>query len=213
MARTGVSGPKGISCFLVEKGTDGLSFGKDEAKLGWNSQPTAAVIFENCKIPKENLIGNLGEGFQIAMQGLQGGRINIGACSIGAGRACLDIATEHVKSRKQFGNTLSSFQNVQFKLAEMGTRLYLGRLAIRDAANLLDAGRYKEANVLCALAKKVSTDAGFSVCNESLQLLGGYGYLKDFPVERYLRDARVHQILEGTNEIMSLLLARDLLSD
>lgn len=213
MARTGVAGPKGISCFLVEKDSEGLSFGKDESKLGWNSQPTAAVIFENCKVPKQNLIGKLGDGFQIAMQGLQGGRINIGACSIGAGRACLDIATEHVKTRKQFGNTLSSFQNVQFKIADTATRLHLGRLAIRDAANLLDAGKYKEANVLCALAKKVATDAGFEACNDSLQLLGGYGYLKDFPIERYLRDARVHQILEGTNEIMSILLARDILSD
>lgn len=211
MVRTGAEGPKGISCVIVENGTKGLSFGKNEEKLGWNSQPTKSVNFENCKVPKENIIGSFGEGFSIAMQGLQGGRINIGACSLGAGKACLDLATDYVKDRKQFGKPLSSLQNVQFKLAEMGSQLYLGRLAIREAAKLLDSGKYKEANILCALAKKTASDAGFNVCNESLQLLGGYGYLKDFPVERYLRDCRVHQILEGTNEIMSVIMARDIL--
>lgn len=212
MVRTGEQGPKGISCIVVEKNTPGLSFGKNEVKLGWNTQPTAAVMFDNCRVPKSNVIGRLGEGFSIAMQGLQGGRINIGSCSIGAAQACLDVSLEHVNGRQQFGAPLANLQSVQFKLAEMATKLHLGRLTIRQAASLLDEGSYKEANVFCALAKRVATDAGFEICNESLQLLGGYGYLNDFPVERYLRDCRVHQILEGTNEIMRLIIARDILS-
>jgi alkylation response protein AidB-like acyl-CoA dehydrogenase len=210
MVRTGEPGPKGITCLAVESGTPGLSFGAQERKLGWNSQPTAMVIFEDCKVPKTNRIGAEGEGFSIAMAGLDGGRINIGACSIGAASACLEAAREHVATRKQFGKALADFQATQFKLADMATELAAARLMIRQAAARLDA-RHPEATMACAMAKRFATDAGFAVCNEALQLHGGYGYLKDYPIERYLRDARVHQILEGTNEIMRVIVSRRLL--
>jgi len=210
MVRTGEPGPKGISCLVVEKGTPGLSFGAQERKLGWNSQPTAMVIFEDCRVPKANLVGAEGDGFKIAMAGLDGGRINIGACSLGAATACLEAARDHVVTRKQFGKALAEFQATQFKLADMATELSAARLMIRQAAARLDA-KHPEATMACAMAKRFATDVGFAVCNEALQLHGGYGYLKDYPIERYLRDARVHQILEGTNEIMRVIISRRLL--
>ncbi len=210
MVRTGGAGAGGVSCIVVETGTPGLSFGAQERKLGWNSQPTAMVIFEDCRVPVANRIGAEGDGFKIAMKGLDGGRLNIGACSLGAGRACLALAREHMGVRRQFGKSLAGFQALQFKLADMATALEAARLMIRRAASSLDAGS-GEATFHCAMAKRLATDAGFEVCNEALQIFGGYGYLKDYPVERYLRDVRVHQILEGTNEIMRVIIARRLL--
>ncbi len=211
MVRTGGDGAGGISCLVVEKGTPGLSFGAQERKLGWNSQPTAMVIFEDCRVPVANRIGAEGDGFKIAMKGLDGGRINIGACSLGGARACLELAREHMGVRSQFGKPLAGFQALQFKLADMATELEAARLMIRQAAFKLDAAD-PEATLYCAMAKRFATDAGFKVCNEALQLHGGYGYLKDYPVERFLRDVRVHQILEGTNEIMRVIIARRLLA-
>ena len=211
MVRTGGEGASGITCLAVENGAKGLSFGKQERKLGWNSQPTAMVIFEDCRVPVANRIGAEGEGFRIAMKGLDGGRINIGACSLGAARACLDAARAHAQDRKQFGKPIADFQSLQFKLADMATDLEAARLMIRQAAAKLDAAD-PEATMFCAMAKRFATDAGFAICNEALQIFGGYGYLKDYPVERFLRDARVHQILEGTNEIMRTIVARRLLS-
>ncbi len=210
MVRTGGPGAKGISTLVVEKGTPGLSFGKKEKKLGWNSQPTAMVILENARVPVTNRLGAEGEGFTIAMKGLDGGRLNIAACSIGAARACFEAAIAHVRTRKQFGKPLAEFQALQFRLADMATDLEAARLMVRNAAAALDAGA-ADAPMLCAMAKRFATDVGFDVCNQALQLHGGYGYLKDYPVERFLRDVRVHQILEGTNEIMRLIIARKLL--
>jgi alkylation response protein AidB-like acyl-CoA dehydrogenase len=210
MLRTGGPGAGGVSTLVVEAGTPGLSFGKQEQKLGWNSQPTAAVIFENCKVPVANRLGPEGHGFKIAMMGLDGGRINIGACSIGGARACLETASRYVVERKQFGKPLADFQATQFKLADMATELDAARLMIWRAASLLDA-KSPEATQAAAMGKRFATDVGFDVVNEALQLHGGYGYLKDFPIERYLRDLRVHQILEGTNEIMRVIISRRLL--
>ena len=210
MARTGGAGPKGISTFVVEAGTSGLSFGKQEKKLGWNSQPTAMVNFEDCKVPFENRLGEEGDGFKIAMMGLDGGRLNISACSLGGARACLDAAREHLKTREQFGRKLAEFQALQFRFADMATELEAARLMVHRAAAMLDAG-HPDATLHCAMAKRVATDAGFHVANEALQLHGGYGYLKDYPIERFMRDLRVHQILEGTNEIMRVIIARRLL--
>lgn len=210
MARTGGEGPRGISALIVEKDTPGLSFGKKERKLGWNSQPTRMVILENARVPVANRLGAEGEGFRFAMQGLDGGRVNIGACSLGAARACLAAAREHAKVRRQFGKALAEFQALQFRIADMATELEAARLMVHRAASALDAG-HDDATMLCAMAKRFATDAGFRICNEALQLHGGYGYLKDYPVERFLRDVRVHQILEGTNEIMRLIVARKLL--
>eukprot|EP00924_Labyrinthula_sp_SR-Ha-C_P014887 maker-scaffold_9-snap-gene-1.33-mRNA-1 protein AED:0.30 eAED:0.30 QI:73/1/1/1/1/1/5/14/408 len=204
-----------ITCLLVDSDSPGLSFGKNEIKLGWNTQPTKAVIFENCEIPVENVVGEIGQGFKIAMQGLQGGRINIGTCSVGAAQRCFDVALEHVKDREQFGKPLAAFQNTQFKLSEMATKIHIGRTLVRQAASLLDDKSplaQEQANLLCAAAKKTATDNGFEVCNTALQLCGGYGYLNDFPIERHFRDVRSHQILEGTNEVMSIILSRDLTS-
>ncbi len=209
MVRTGEDGPKGVSCLVVEKGTAGLSFGKKERKMGWNSQPTAQVIFEDCRVPVANRIGVEGEGFRIAMSGLDGGRINIGACSVGTARAALDEAMAYAKDRKQFGRAIGDFQASQFKLADMATELEASRLMIRSAAAALDR-RDARATMLCAMAKRFATDAGFKIANDALQLHGGYGYLKDFPAERHVRDLRVHQILEGTNEIMRVIVAREL---
>jgi alkylation response protein AidB-like acyl-CoA dehydrogenase len=211
MVRTGADGPKGISCLVIEKGTPGLSFGKQERKLGWNAQPTAMLIFENARVPVANRLGEEGQGFRIAMGGLDGGRLNIGACSLGAARTCLELARDHVASRKQFGQALNEFQSVQFKLADMATELEAARLMIRSAAARLDA-QDPDATAYCAMAKRFATDAGFAICNEALQLHGGYGYLKDYPIERFLRDVRVHQILEGTNEIMRVIIARRLMA-
>ena len=209
MVRTGEPGPKGISCLVVEKGTPGLSFGKQEHKLGWKSQPTAAVIFENCRVPVANRIGEEGEGFRIAMKGLDGGRLNIAACSVGGARFCLEQAIAYTAERKQFGKPLSAFQALQFKLADMATELDAARLMLHRAAASLDAG-LPEATAHCAMAKRFATDAGFQVVNEALQLHGGYGYIKEYPIERIFRDLRVHQILEGTNEIMRVIIARHL---
>ncbi|MDE2228247.1 MAG: acyl-CoA dehydrogenase family protein [Alphaproteobacteria bacterium] len=212
MCRTGGDGPGGISCILVEKGTKGLAFGKKEKKLGWNSQPTTTVMFENCRVPAANRLGAEGEGFKIAMMGLDGGRINIGACSIGGARACLEAAQAHMGQRKQFGKALSEFQALQFRLADMATELDAARLMVQRAACALDRDD-PEASTQCAMAKRLATDAGFDVVNEALQLHGGYGYIKEYSIERYLRDLRVHQILEGTNEIMRVIIARRLLSE
>ena len=209
MVRTGEDGPKGVSCLVVEKGTPGLSFGKNERKMGWNSQPTAQVIFDNCRVPVTNRIGAEGEGFRIAMMGLDGGRLNIGACSLGTSRAALETAKEYMTQRRQFGKALAEFQALQFKLADMATELEAARLMIRNAADKLDK-RDPQATMLCAMAKRFATDAGSRIANDALQLHGGYGYLKDFPLERHVRDLRVHQILEGTNEIMRVIIAREM---
>jgi alkylation response protein AidB-like acyl-CoA dehydrogenase len=209
MVRTGEDGPKGISCLVVEKGTPGLSFGKKERKMGWNSQPTALVNFDNCRVPVANRIGAEGEGFRIAMMGLDGGRINIGACSVGTARAALDEAKAYASERKQFGRPIADFQASQFKLADMATELEAARLMIRNAAAALDR-RDPRATMLCAMAKRFATDVGFDIANDALQLHGGYGYLKDFPAERHVRDLRVHQILEGTNEIMRVIIGREM---
>jgi alkylation response protein AidB-like acyl-CoA dehydrogenase len=212
MVRTGDEGPKGISTIVVEKGTPGLSFGKKEKKLGWNSQPTTAVIFDDCRVPVANRLGAEGDGFKIAMMGLDGGRINIAACSLGGARACLQAARDHVTVRKQFGRALADFQAVQFRLADMATELEAARLMVHRAAAALDR-KDPNATMYCAMAKRFATDVGFKVCNEALQLHGGYGYIKEYPIERYLRDLRVHQILEGTNEIMRVVIARRLLQE
>lgn len=212
MCRTGSEGPKGISCVLVEKGTPGLSFGKKEKKVGWNSQPTRMVILEDCRVPVANIIGNEGQGFNIAMKGLNGGRINIASCSLGAAQASIQAAVDHVKVRKQFGKPLSSFQNSQFRLAEMSTELVASRLLVRNAAQALQDD-HPDAVVLCSMAKYYTTEKCFNIINEALQLHGGYGYLKDYSVQQYLRDSRVHMILEGTNEVMRILIARHVLAD
>ncbi len=212
MVRTGAAGPGGITCLAIEKDSSGLSFGAQENKLGWHSQPTAMVNFEDCRVPVANRIGDEGEGFRIAMAGLDGGRINIAACSLGAAAASMEIAREHLLVREQFGRKLADFQALQFKLADMATELAAARLMIYNAAAKLDA-KTPDATQACAMAKRFATDAGFNVCNDALQLLGGYGYLMDHPVERHLRDLRVHQILEGTNEIMRVIIARGLLHD
>ena len=210
MARTGGEGAGGVSCILVEKGTPGLAFGMPERKLGWNSQPTAQVLFETCRVPVANRVGAEGEGFRIAMMGLDGGRINIAACSLGGARACLEAARAHMKQRHQFGRPIADFQALQFRLADMATELEAARLMVHRAAAALDAAE-PDATQRCAMAKRFATDAGFRICDEALQLHGGYGYTKDYPIERYLRDLRVHRILEGTNEIMRVIIARRLL--
>lgn len=210
MVRTGEEGSGGISCIVVEKDTPGLDFGSQEKKLGWHSQPTATVIFENCIVPVCNLIGSEGDGFKIAMQGLDGGRLNIAACSIGAARASLEMTLDHVRTRKQFGRELSQFQGLQFRLADMATELEAARLMVRNAAVKVDAENF-DGTMSAAMAKRFATDIGFEVINQALQLHGGYGYLMDYPIERFLRDTRVHQILEGTNEIMRIIVSRHLL--
>ncbi len=210
MVRTGGDGAGGISCILVEKGTDGLSFGRPERKLGWNSQPTAQVIFEGCRVPVANRIGAEGDGFRIAMAALDGGRLNIASCSLGAARQSLELARAYLQERKQFGKPLASFQALQFRLADMATELDAARLMVHRGAASLDAGA-PDATKHCAMAKRFATDACFEIVNQALQMHGGYGYLQDFPIERFLRDLRVHQILEGTNEIMRVIIARKLL--
>jgi alkylation response protein AidB-like acyl-CoA dehydrogenase len=200
----------GISAVLVEKGTPGLSFGAPERKLGWHSQPTAMVHFDNVRIPLSNRIGEEGEGFRFAMMGLNGGRLNIAACSLGGAGFALDAARSYMGERRQFGRALQDFQALQFKFADMATELEAARLMVRRAAAALDEAD-PDAVMLCAMAKRFATDAGFSVANQALQLHGGYGYLKDYPLERIMRDLRVHQILEGTNEIMRVIIARELL--
>jgi len=209
MCRTGGEGPKGISAVLVEKGTPGLSFGAQEKKMGWNAQPTAMVNFDDCRVPVANLVGAEGEGFRIAMTGLDGGRLNIAACSLGGARLSLDTAKAYAETRKQFGKPLADFQALQFKLADMATNLEAARLMVRRGAFALDHkdGRATE---YCAMAKRFATDACFQVADEALQVHGGYGYLKDYPLERIVRDLRVHRILEGTNEIMRVITAREM---
>ena len=210
MCRTGSEGAKGISCILVEAGTPGLSFGKKEKKMGWNSQHTAMVHFDECRIPIENLVGQEGDGFKIAMAGLDGGRVNIAACSVGGARAALELSIAYAQDRKQFGNSISHFQSIQFKLADMATELETARLMVYRAAKSLGNADV-EATMHCAMAKRWATEIGSKVCNEALQIHGGYGYLKDFPIEKLVRDLRVHQILEGTNEIMQSIIAKRLL--
>ncbi|MEM6414249.1 MAG: isobutyryl-CoA dehydrogenase [Pseudomonadota bacterium] len=212
MVRTGEEGPKGISTLVVEKGTPGLSFGANERKLGWNAQPTAVVSFEDCRVPITNRLGDEGEGFKIAMKGLDGGRLNIAACSLGGAEAALKTTLTYADERKAFGKRLSDLQAIQFKLADMATELEAARTFLYKAATKLDAGTH-DATRFCAMAKRFVTDVGFNVANEALQIHGGYGYLKDYPLERIMRDVRVNQILEGTNEIMRVIVARDLLNE
>ncbi|MGF1625518.1 MAG: acyl-CoA dehydrogenase family protein [Alphaproteobacteria bacterium] len=212
MARTGGPGADGISCILVEKGAPGLGFGKLERKLGWHSQPTAAVVFADCRTSVANRLGAEGEGFRIAMRALDGGRVNIAACSLGGAAACLDLALAYARDRRQFGRPIADFQAIQFKLADMATELEAARLMTWRAAAAMDADD-PEKTKLCAMAKRLATDLCFDISNTALQIHGGYGYLRDFPIERYLRDLRVHQILEGTNEIMRVIIARRLLED
>jgi alkylation response protein AidB-like acyl-CoA dehydrogenase len=212
MARTGEAGPRGISCIAVEAGTPGLSFGAQEKKLGWKTQPTAMVLFENCRVPVANRIGAEGEGFRIAMAGLDGGRLNIGACSLGGAQFCLDRTIDYMKERRQFGSRLADFQALQFRLADYATDLDAARLLLHRAAVAVSDGE-PGAPQLAAKAKRLATDVGFEVVNGCLQLHGGYGYLRDHPIERVLRDVRVHQILEGTNEIMRMIIARAMLGN
>jgi alkylation response protein AidB-like acyl-CoA dehydrogenase len=212
MVRTGDQGPKGISCIVVENGTPGLSFGAPEKKLGWKSQPTAMVNLESCRVPVENRIGAEGQGFHIAMAGLDGGRLNIAACSIGGAQFCLDRTIEYMRERKQFGTRLADFQALGFRIADFATELVAARLMVRRAAAAV-GDREPGARSLAAMAKRLATDTGFSVVNGCLQLHGGYGYLRDHPIERVLRDVRVHQILEGTNEVMRVIVSRGLIGN
>jgi alkylation response protein AidB-like acyl-CoA dehydrogenase len=209
MARTGEAGPGGISTIVVEKDTPGLSFGANEKKMGWNAQPTRAVILENCRVPVANRLGPEGIGFKIAMAGLDGGRLNIGACSIGGAQGALDKALSYAKERKAFGSPIADFQALQFKLADMATELEAARSFLWRAASALDA-KTSDATKLCAMAKRIATDTGFEVANDALQIHGGYGYLADYGIEKIVRDLRVHQILEGTNEVMRMIVARGL---
>ena len=209
MARSGGSGAKGVSAFVVENGTPGLSFGAPERKMGWNSQPTAQVNFDDCRVPVANRIGEEGEGFKFAMAGLDGGRINIASCSLGGAGYALDTARTYLETRSQFGQALKEFQGLQWRFADMATELDAARLMVRRAAHALDQ-KHPKATQYCAMAKRFATDAGFEVANQALQLHGGYGYLRDYPLERIVRDLRVHQILEGTNEIMRVITAREL---
>ncbi|HCM0816245.1 acyl-CoA dehydrogenase [Vibrio parahaemolyticus] len=212
MARTGEAGAKGVSAFVVPAQADGISYGRKEPKMGWNSQPTRVVTFENVIIPASHLLGEEGQGFIFAMKGLDGGRINIATCSVGTAQQALNQATQYMQERKQFGKSLAQFQALQFKLADMATELVAARQLVRYAASKLDRGD-PDATTYCAMAKRFATDIGFQICDQALQIYGGYGYIKEYPMERYFRDVRVHQILEGTNEIMRLIIARRLLSE
>lgn len=209
MARTGEAGPGGISTIVVEKDTPGLSFGANEKKMGWNAQPTRAVILENCRVPVANRLGPEGIGFKIAMAGLDGGRLNIGACSLGGAQGALDRSLAYARERKAFGSAIADFQALQFKLADMATELEAARSLLWRAAAALDA-KTPDATKLCAMAKRIATDTGFEVANHALQIHGGYGYLADYGIEKIVRDLRVHQILEGTNEVMRMIVARGL---
>ena len=209
MTRTGGPGAKGISALVIEKSMPGVSFGANEKKMGWNSQPTAQVNFDNVRVPVANRIGEEGDGFRVAMMGLDGGRLNIASCSLGGASFALDTAKAYLETRNQFGKPLKDFQALQFKLADMATELEAARLMVRNAAAALDR-KDPEATKLCAMAKRFATDAGFQVANDALQLHGGYGYLQDYPLERIVRDLRAHQILEGANEIMRVVIAREI---
>ncbi len=210
MVRTGVDGPKGISCLVIEKDMPGVSFGAPERKLGWNASPTAQVVFENVKVPVANRVGAEGDGFRFAMAGLDGGRLNIGACSLGGAQRCLDEAIKYAKERSQFGQPIADFQNTQFVLADMAIDLEAARALIYLAAAKVSANA-PDKTKFSAMAKKLSTETGSSVVDRALQVFGGYGYLKDYPIERFWRDLRVHRILEGTNEVMKMIIGRDLL--
>jgi alkylation response protein AidB-like acyl-CoA dehydrogenase len=212
MARTGEPGPKGISTFVVPATTPGLSFGENEKKMGWNCQPTRIVNLENVIVPEDHLLGEEGQGFKIAMQGLDGGRINIGICSVGAATAALRESIRYLGERKQFGKELNQFQALQFKIADMSTELVAARNLVRMAAFKLDK-KHPDANVFCAMAKRFATDVGWKICDDAIQLFGGYGYTREYPLERLMRDTRVHRILEGTNEVMNLIISRRMLQD
>jgi len=212
MVRTGEAGPKGITCLLVEKNTPGISFGKKELKLGWHSQPTTMVFFENCRVPIKNRVGAEGKGFPIALSALNGGRINIASCSLGGAKSCLSLAKQHMHERQQFNKKLLEFEALQFKFADMLTDFEAARLMVRRAAHALDH-KDPHAPMYCAMAKRLATDSCFQICNDALQIFGGYGYICEYPIERYFRDLRVHQILEGTNEIMRLIIARNALDE
>ena len=210
MTRTGGPGAAGISALLVPGNTPGVSYGRNEEKMGWHSQPTRTITVDKARVPASYLLGSEGEGFRIAMKGLDGGRINIATCSVGAAQGALDAARAYMHERRQFGKPLAGFQALQFKIADMATELVAARQMVRLAASKLDAGS-SEASVFCAMAKQFATDAGFRICNEALQIHGGYGYIRDYPLERLVRDTRVHQILEGTNEIMRVIVSRHML--
>ena len=212
MVRTGDKSAAGISTLMIEKDSPGISFGAQEKKMGWNSQPTAQVILEDCKVPIKNLLGNEGDGFKIAMKGLDGGRLNIAACSLGTAQSAFERSVEYVGDREQFGKKIQDFQSIQFKLADMATELEASRLMLRTAANKVDKNT-PDKTKSAAMAKRFVTDLGFKIVNEALQIHGGYGYLKDYPLERNLRDVRVHQILEGTNEIMKVIISREILKE
>ncbi|MFT3804511.1 MAG: acyl-CoA dehydrogenase family protein [Burkholderiaceae bacterium] len=211
MARTGADGAGGISALVVPADSPGITYGRKEEKMGWNSQPTRQINFDNVRVPAGNLLGEEGDGFKIAMRGLDGGRINIATCSVGAAQGALDAATRYMNERRQFQQRLADFQALQFKLADMQIELVSARHMVRLAASKLDA-KAGDASIYCAMAKRHATDVGFAVCNDALQLHGGYGYIREYPIERLVRDTRVHQILEGTNEIMRMIVARYLLS-
>lgn len=211
MARTSDNGARGISAFAVPADTQGIGYGRKEEKLGWHSQPTRSVSLDGVRVPAGHRLGAEGDGFKIAMKGLDGGRLNIAACSLGAAQGALDAARRYMGERKQFGKKLAEFQALQFKLADMATQLVAARQMVHTAARKLDA-HSADATVWCAMAKRFATDAGFAICNEALQIHGGYGYIREYPIERLLRDCRVHQILEGTNEIMRVIIARRLLN-
>ncbi|EPX6934457.1 acyl-CoA dehydrogenase family protein [Vibrio parahaemolyticus] len=212
MARSCGEGAGGVSAFVVPADCEGISYGKKEAKMGWNCQPTRMITFENVRIPADYLLGKEGEGFKFAMLGLDGGRINIATCSVGTAQQALNEAKQYMTERKQFGRSLAQFQALQFKLADMATELVAARQMVRLAAAKLDA-QHAEKSAYCAMAKRFATDVGFKVCDQALQIHGGYGYIKEYPVERHFRDVRVHQILEGTNEIMRLIISRRLLTE
>ena len=212
MARTGGSGPKGVSAFAVPANAPGISYGKKERKMGWNAQPTRMIAFDNVEIDANWRLGEEGEGFKMAMQGLDGGRINIATCSVGTAQQALNLANAYLREREQFQKPIATFQALQFKLADMATELVAARQLVRMAACKLDAN-HPDKSTYCAMAKRFATDVGFKVCNEALQLHGGYGYINEYPLERHVRDVRVHQILEGTNEIMRVIIARRLLAD
>ena len=212
MARTGGSGPKGVSAFAVPANAPGISYGKKERKMGWNAQPTRMIAFDNVEIDANWRLGEEGQGFKMAMQGLDGGRINIATCSVGTAQQALNLANAYLREREQFQKPIATFQALQFKLADMATELVAARQLVRMAACKLDAN-HPDKSTYCAMAKRFATDVGFKVCNEALQLHGGYGYINEYPLERHVRDVRVHQILEGTNEIMRVIIARRLLAD
>lgn len=211
MARTGEAGARGISCFLVEADAPGIRYGRNEIKMGWRAQPTRTIHFDNVRVPAGQLVGTEGQGFSYAMRALDGGRINIASCSLGAAQAALEQTCRYLGERQQFGRPLADFQALQFRLADMLTALVASRQMVRLAADRLDRG-HPEAGLYCAMAKRFATDQCFELCNQALQLHGGYGYLNDYPLERWVRDTRVHQILEGTNEIMRVIIARRLLA-